>query len=318
MSAKEATKDIISDLLARLPDVRGKLRADAELSKVNWFQVGGTAEILFKPEDADDLAVFMAHKPADVAVTVLGVGSNLLVRDGGIDGVVIRLGKGFTDCHVEGDRIIVGAGCLNSSAVKVAHDNGIGGLEFLSGIPGGIGGALAMNAGAYGNETKHILVEAEVVDPHGHIHILTPEKLHYSYRHCGLPEGWIFTRATLQGVKEDTNTIAARIEKIASERASTQPIRSRTGGSTFKNPEGHKAWKLIEAAGCRGHRVGGAEMSQLHCNFMINTGTATAQDLETLGEEVRMRVFEHSGIMLEWEIKRIGKSLEQEAQRAVA
>ncbi len=307
-----------TDILLHMPQLRGRLRANAALAKVNWFQVGGEAQFLFKPEDADDLAYFIAHKPTDMPVTVLGVGSNLLVRDGGIDGIVIRLGRGFADCSAQGDRLVVGAGCLNANAVAVAQENGIGGLEFLSGIPGTIGGALAMNAGAYGTETKDILIEVEAIDPQGNLRMLSPEKMQYGYRHCGLPEGWIFTRAILQGKMEDASVIAARIEKIARERTDTQPIRSRTGGSTFKNPAEAKAWQLIDAAGCRGLKIGGAEMSQQHCNFMINTGNATAQDLETLGEEVRRRVQDSSGVLLEWEIKRIGRPREEEKTSLVA
>jgi UDP-N-acetylmuramate dehydrogenase len=306
------------ELISRMPAVRGKMRESAELAKVNWFQVGGAAEFLFKPEDTDDLAFFLAHRPSDLPVTVLGVGSNLLVRDGGIDGVVIRLGRGFAACSLQEDRLVVGAGCLNANAVVVAAKQGIGGLEFLSGIPGTIGGALAMNAGAYGVETKDVLIEAEAIDAQGHLHVLTPENMHYGYRHCGLPGDWIFTRATFQGTREDASTVAARIEKIAGERAETQPVRSRTGGSTFKNPPAMKAWMLIDAAGCRGLTVGGAQMSHMHCNFMINTGNATADDLETLGEEVRRRVLESTGVSLEWEIRRIGKPVAREAQKAVA
>lgn len=297
-----------SDLIARLPQVRGKLRKNAELSKANWFQVGGRAEVLFRPEDAQDLADFIAYKPSDIPVTVLGVGSNLLVRDGGIDGVVIRLGRGFTDCRAEGDMIIAGAGCLNSNAVMVTMEHSIGGLEYLSGIPGSIGGALAMNAGAYGTETCNVLMEAQAVDPKGYIHTLKPELIGYTYRHCGLPEGWIFTQGIFRGTKEVPETIKARIDDISTQRYSTQPVRSRTGGSTFRNPPGHKAWQLIDAAGCRGLRVGGAQMSELHCNFMINTGDATAADLEILGETVRKRVLNHSGIKLEWEIKIVGNT----------
>jgi UDP-N-acetylmuramate dehydrogenase len=296
-----------SSLLSRLPPVRGKLRENADLAKANWFQAGGPAEVLFRPEDTQDLADFIARKPSGIAVTVLGVGSNVLVRDGGVDGVVIRLGRGFASAQVEGGRLIVGAGCLNSNAVTAAKEYGIGGLEFLSGIPGSIGGALAMNAGAYGMETAQVLMEAEAVDPQGNSHILNPRDMHYSYRHCGLPEGWIFTRAVLQGKTEDPGVIAARMEEISVQRSSTQPVRSRTGGSTFKNPPGHKAWQLIDAAGCRGLAAGSAQMSELHCNFMINTGSATARDLEALGEEVCKRVFNHSGILLEWEIRIIGK-----------
>jgi UDP-N-acetylmuramate dehydrogenase len=308
----------MQEVTSRMPDLRGAMREGAELAKVNWFQVGGPAELLFKPEDADDLAYFMEHKPSDLPVTVLGVGSNLLVRDGGIEGVVIRLGRGFAGCSVHDDRLSVGAGCLNANAVTVAAQKGIGGLEFLSGIPGTIGGALAMNAGAYGTETKDVLISVEAVDPEGNLHIIKRGKIDFSYRHCGLPEGWIFTRALLQGKREDASTVAERIEKIAKERAATQPVRSRTGGSTFKNPPGMKAWKLIEAAGCRSLMVGGAQMSELHCNFMINTGKATAHDLETLGEEVRRRVLETSGVSLEWEIKRVGHATERQAESLVA
>lgn len=295
-----------NDLLASLPPVRGKLRAGADLSRINWFQVGGPAEVLFKPEDTQDLSHFIVHKPLGVPVTVLGVGSNLLVRDGGIDGVVIRLGRGFAECRAEGDRIVAGSGCLNSSVTTLAREHGIGGLEFLSGIPGSIGGALAMNAGAYGVETKDILVEATAVDPQGNIRTLTPQEIAYSYRHCGLPEGWIFTGAVFQGRPESSAVIAQRMEEIATQRNSTQPVRSRTGGSTFRNPEGHKAWKLIDEAGCRGLQQGGAQMSEMHCNFMINTGDATASDLETLGETVRKRVLDHCGISLHWEIRILG------------
>lgn len=300
----QKTENII---ISRLPKVRGKIRLNADMAKVNWFQVGGLAEILFKPEDVQDLSNFIAAKPADIPVMVLGVGSNLLIRDGGIDGVVIRLGRGFSECCVEGDRIIAGSSCLNSNIAVIAKENGIGGLEYLSGIPGSIGGALAMNAGAYGVETKDVLVEAELVDSQGNINIMTPKDMNYSYRNCGLSQGSIFTRATLQGRMEAPDVIAIRMNEISQKRNATQPVRSRTGGSTFKNPDGFKAWKLIEDAGCRGLSEGGAQISEMHCNFMINTGNATADDLERLGENVRRRVFENSGIMLEWEIKIIGK-----------
>ena len=283
------------------------MRENADLAKVNWFQVGGRAEVLFKPEDAKDLADFFFEKPQDIPTTIIGVGSNLLIRDGGINGVVIRLGRSFADCVAQGDRLIVGAGCLNSNAVLLAKEHNIGGLEFLSGIPGSIGGALAMNAGAYGIETKDVLIEAEAIDQQGNLHKLTPKQLKYSYRHSELPEGWIFTQAILQGKIENPEIIAARIAEISASRSSTQPIRSRTGGSTFRNPSERKAWQLIDEAGCRGLQIGGAQMSELHCNFMINTGNAKASDLESLGEEVRKRVFAHSGIMLQWEIKRLGK-----------
>jgi UDP-N-acetylmuramate dehydrogenase len=307
-----------TDIMSRLPATRGRLRADADLGKATWFQTGGLAEVLFRPDDADDLADFLKHCPSDIPRTILGVGSNLLVRDGGIEGVVIRLGRGFATCYSQGDTLVVGAGCLNANATVIAQQYGIGGLEFLSGIPGTIGGALAMNAGAYGTETEKVLIKAEAVDPQGNKHTLSPVDLGYSYRHCGLAEGWVFTHAVLQGKAETPEKIAARMEMIARERNNTQPVRARTGGSTFKNPAGQKAWKLIDEAGCRGLRVGGAVMSELHCNFMINTGDATSEDLETLGERVRTRVYDQSGIMLEWEIKRIGIPLMKEQEMAVA
>ena len=296
----------MTSLISKLPKTRGRMRENAELAKINWFQVGGRAEVLFKPEDAEDLAYFLANKPDDIPTTIIGVGSNLLIRDGGIDGVVIRLGRGFANCEAQNNRLIVGAACLNSNAVLVAKEHNIGGLEFLSGIPGSMGGALAMNAGAYGVETKDILIEVEAVDGYGNIHKLTPAQLKFAYRHSELPKGWIFIKAILQGKIEDSKIIAARIDEISASRSSTQPIRSRTGGSTFRNPPEKKAWQLIDEAGCRGLQIGGAKMSELHCNFMINTGNATANDLENLGEEVRKRVFENSGIMLQWEIKRVG------------
>jgi len=296
-------------LLTKLPKCRGRMRENADLSKINWFRVGGNAEVLFKPEDVEDLSFFLANKPSDIAVTILGVGSNLLIGDGGIDGVVIRLGKKFADCKIEGDKISVGAACLNINAVNFALEHSLGGIEFLSGIPGSIGGALFMNAGAYNRETKDILLEASVIDDKGNLHVLKPEDINYCYRKSNLPPGWIFTSAVLQGTKEDPQIIAERIQEIAGKREATQPIRSRTGGSTFKNPAGHKAWQLIDAAGCRGLQIGDAIMSELHCNFMINLGNATAKDLEDLGEEVRRRVFANSGVELEWEIKRIGKGL---------
>ncbi len=298
-----------ANLVECLPEVRGRYRENAELSKSNWFQVGGTAEVLFKPEDVEDLADFLRGKPQDVPVTVIGVGSNLIVRDGGIAGVVIRLGRGFAGCSVHGAEISAGAACLDIHVAELAAEHGLAGLEFLCGIPGTIGGALRMNGGAYGSDISQVLVEAQALDPQGALHCLKPEELHYTYRHCGLPEGWIFTGCTLRGVPGDQNEILARMQKIKQERESSQPVRSRTGGSTFKNPEGHKAWQLIDAAGCRGLRIGDAQVSELHCNFLINHGTASAADLENLGEEVRRRVKEHSGITLEWEIKRMGHSL---------
>lgn len=307
MTAKTAAS-ATHDLLARLPAVRGKLRAGVELSKTNWFRVGGEAEVLFRPADEADLAYFLKEKPADVAVTVLGVGSNLIVRDGGLDGVVIRLGGVFVDMKVEGELLHCGAGALDLNVAQLAQQHGLAGLEFLSGIPGTIGGALRMNAGAYGREIKDVLVEARVMDAEGNVHNLKPADMDFSYRRThGVPEGWIFLGCTLRGKAGDKDAITAEMQRISDARGETQPIKSRTGGSTFKNPEGHKAWQLVDEAGCRGLTIGGAQMSELHCNFMINTGDATARDLEALGEEVRRRVKEKSGVELEWEIRRIGK-----------
>jgi UDP-N-acetylmuramate dehydrogenase len=297
-------------LIRRLPPVRGKMRANAELSRSNWFQVGGQAEVLFKPEDTADLMQFLQQKPADVPVTILGVGSNVIVRDGGLDGVVIRLGRGFTECNAKGALLKVGAACLDVHVAALAQEAGLTGLEFLSGIPGTIGGALRMNAGAYGSDIARVLISAEAVDAEGNQHHLTPDDFGYGYRHCHLPDGWIFTHCMLRGEIGDPTRIAETMQEIRNQREQTQPIHSRTGGSTFKNPaSGQKAWELIDAAGCRGLRVGDAQVSELHCNFLINHGSATAQDLETLGEEVLQRVKAHSGITLEWEIKRIGTSL---------
>jgi UDP-N-acetylmuramate dehydrogenase len=293
-------------LIEGLPQVRGRYRENAPLAGVTWFQVGGPAEVMFRPADTDDLAQFLRHKPADVPVTVIGVGSNLLVRDGGVPGVVVRLGRGFVDIAVDGKDIVCGAGCLDANVAATARDAGIAGLEFLCGVPGTIGGALRMNAGAYERETKDILVEAQAIDPHGEVHALKAEELGMTYRHSSLPCDWIFVKARFRGTAGDRDTIAAKMAEIQGARGDTQPIRSRTGGSTFKNPPGHKAWELIDKAGCRGLRRGAAMVSEQHCNFLINTGGATAADLEFLGEEVRSRVFQASGIRLEWEIRRIG------------
>ncbi|WP_430474456.1 UDP-N-acetylmuramate dehydrogenase [Thalassospira lucentensis] len=296
-------------LIDRLPKVRGKLREGAQLSKVTWFQVGGPADVMFRPADEADLADFLKAKPEDMPVTVIGVGSNLLVRDGGIRGVVIRLGRPFTDAVVKDGDIHVGAGALDLNVAQVAQQAGIAGLEFLSGIPGTVGGALRMNAGAYGTEIKDVLVSATAIDGKGTRHTITPDAIEMSYRHCGLPEDWIFTSAILRGTTGDPDEIAKRMDDIQKARAESQPIKSRTGGSTFANPEYSRAWEAIDAAGCRGLKIGGAQMSQQHCNFMINTGDATALDLELLGDEVRKRVKQHSGVELRWEIRRIGERL---------
>lgn len=285
-----------------------RLRENADLSKTNWFRVGGPAEYLFKPENTQDLSNFLKAIPADMPVTVLGVGSNLIVRDGGIEGVVVKLGRGFTEARMDGDKIIVGAGMLDLNVALYACDHGMGGLEFLSGIPGTIGGAVKMNAGAYGSDMSQIFVECEAVLRDGSIAYFTPDQIGFSYRHSALPEGAIVTRAVLQGAPGgDRVEIATRIQEIQKQREDTQPIRSRTGGSTFKNPEGHKAWELIDRAGCRGMLLGGAQVSEKHCNFLINIGDATAKDLEDLGNHVIAIVKEKTGVTLEWEIKRVGK-----------
>jgi UDP-N-acetylmuramate dehydrogenase len=266
---------------------------------------------MFRPADIDDLATFLAGRPADVAVTVLGVGSNLLVRDGGVPGVVIRLGRGFADVAADGETMVAGAGALDTNAARAAQDAGLAGLEFLSGIPGTIGGALRMNAGAYGSEIKDVLVSAEAVDGRGERHRLAPAEMGFAYRRCGLPDDWIFIAASLSGTAGEAEAIARRMQEIRVARDGTQPVRSRTGGSTFANPPQAKAWELIDRAGCRGLAMGGAQVSVQHCNFLINTGTATAADLETLGEEVRRRVLAETGVVLEWEIRRVGVPREQ-------
>lgn len=293
-------------LMARLPPVRGRLSAETIMADVTWFRVGGAAEVMFRPADRDDLVAFLKAKPADVPVTVLGVGSNTLVRDGGIPGVVIRLGRGFVDIEADGTDLIAGAGAPDVNVAMSAQRAGIGGLEFLRGIPGTIGGGLRMNAGAYGREFRDVLVWAEAVDPAGNLHRLSPPEMQFGYRHCGIPEDWIFTATRLKGEAGDRAGIQARMDEIQAAREHSQPIRSRTGGSTFANPEGHKAWQLIDAAGCRGLVVGDAQVSEQHCNFLINRGNATAADLEVLGETVRERVKASSGIALRWEIRRIG------------
>jgi len=300
------TRQPAQRLIDRLPEVRGRLSENADLAKVTWFRVGGPAEVMFRPADREDLLAFIAAKPDDVPITVVGVGSNLLVRDGGVPGVVLRLGRGFAEVKVDGNDLICGASALDLNVATAAKLAGIGGLEFLSGVPGTIGGALRMNGGAYGKETKDVVVWAEMADPHGQVHRLTGEQLGFSYRHCAAPEDWIFIGARLAGQADAPEAIAARMAEIQEARADSQPIRTRTGGSTFKNPPGNKAWRLIEQAGCRGLKHGPAMVSEKHCNFLINTGEAKAADLEQLGEEVRRRVQATSGIELEWEIRRIG------------
>jgi UDP-N-acetylmuramate dehydrogenase len=293
-------------LIDRLPKPRGRLTADAPLGPQTWFRAGGPAEVLFRPADTLDLATFLKGLPEDVPVTVLGVGSNLLVRDGGVKGVVIRLMRGFTGIRVEGQEVIAGAGALDLNVALTARDHALAGLEFLSGIPGTIGGALRMNAGAYSGELSQVLMAAEAVDRSGEIHTVGPVEMGFSYRHSDAPQDWIFTSASLRGTPGDQLAIARRIAEIDASRTESQP-RSRTGGSTFVNPPGHKAWELIDQAGCRGLRIGGAQVSEKHCNFLINLGEATAADIEALGEAVRRRVHEKSGVLLHWEIRRIGE-----------
>lgn len=290
-----------------LPPVRGRITRDAPLGGLTWFRVGGPADVLFRPADAEDLAQFLAALPAEIPVTVIGVGSNLLVRDGGVRGVVIRMAGPFAAITVEGTIVTAGGAALDLTVAMTALETGIGGLEFLSGVPGTIGGALRMNAGAFGGEMKDVTVSAQAVDRAGRLHELSLEQLDLGYRHCGVPDDFIFTRAVLRGQVGDKDAIAARMAEIRAAREASQPTRTRTGGSTFANPAGHKAWELIDKAGCRGLTLGGAQVSEKHCNFLINTGEATAADIENLGEEVRRRVLETSGIELRWEIRRIGE-----------
>jgi UDP-N-acetylmuramate dehydrogenase len=289
-----------------MPALRGRLLPNQSLAELTWFRVGGPAQVLFMPEDDDDLGYMLANLPAEIPVTVIGLGSNLIVRDGGVPGVAIRLGRGFGDIVIDGVDVRAGAAVPDVKVARAAQEAGIAGLSFLRGIPGSIGGALRMNGGAYGREVKDALIEARAVDRAGRVHVLGNADMRFAYRRCGAPDDYIFTRATFRGERGDPAVIAAEMDKITEAREATQPIKSRTGGSTFKNPPGQKAWQLIDAAGCRGLRIGDAQVSAMHCNFLINLGNATAADIETLGETVRQRVKEHSGVDLEWEIKRIG------------
>ena len=288
--------------------VRGRLTPDALMSKVTWFQVGGPADLMFSPADEDDLAGFLKNLPDDVPVLVVGVGSNLLVRDGGIEGVVIRLGKGFGQIeNVGGNRLQAGAAAPDKRLAAAALEAGLGGFEFYHGIPGVVGGALRMNAGANGGETTDRLVEAYALDRRGSRHVLNHQEMGYSYRHSNANEELIFTKAVFEGIPADLAEIRKEMNAVTHHRETVQPIREKTGGSTFKNPLPHSSWKLIDEAGLRGFKVGGAQMSEMHCNFMINTGGATAHDLETLGETVREKVYKNSAVLLEWEIKRLGR-----------
>lgn len=289
--------------------VRGELKANAPLKNSTWFKVGGNAEFLFSPADEEDLALFLKQLPATVPVTVLGLASNVIVRDGGIEGVVIRLNNGFKNIHVTEAIMEVGAGVSDAYASRQALAHSLTGIEFMSGIPGSIGGGLRMNAGAYGREFKDVVVDARAIDRQGNFHIVHNNDFGFSYRHVRVAEDWIFTSCRLQLQKGEPSAIKAAMDDIQNKRGSTQPIRSYTGGSTFANPDGQKSWQLIDAAGCRGLKMGGAEVSTQHCNFLINTGSASAADLENLGETVRQKVKENAGIELRWEIKRIGKKI---------
>jgi UDP-N-acetylmuramate dehydrogenase len=299
--------DITTDLKVAMPKLRGRLLANESLAPLTWFRVGGPAQVLFTPQDEDDLVYFLKALPQELSVYVVGVGSNLIVRDGGMPGVVIRLSpRGFGGARVEGDIICTGAAALDRRVAETAAAANLAGLEFYFGIPGSIGGALRMNAGANGAETKDVLVETTGVDRSGNVHTFSNTDMNFVYRDCGVDPAVIFTSARFRGKPTPPEAIRARMEEVQKHRESAQPIRDKTGGSTFKNPPGNSAWKLIDAAGCRGLRVGGAQVSELHCNFLINTGNATGHDIETLGETVRTRVKQASGIELHWEIKRIG------------
>jgi UDP-N-acetylmuramate dehydrogenase len=300
----------VAEIAALAPDLRGRLTPDAPLAPYTWFRVGGAAEILFSPADEADLAYLLGRLPAEIPVTVIGLGSNLIVRDGGVGGVVVRLGgAAFGAIETTADRrVIVGAATLDARVARAVADAGIDGLAFLRGVPGSIGGALRMNAGAHGGETREVLLEARGVDRSGASRVFTNAEMGFSYRHSEAPEDVIFTRAVFQGRAGDPASIRAEMERITAAREASQPIREKTGGSTFKNPPGAKAWALIDAAGCRGLVVGDAEVSTMHCNFLINRGGASAADIEALGEEVRRRVEADSGVELEWEIRRVGRS----------
>ncbi|HWX46704.1 MAG TPA: UDP-N-acetylmuramate dehydrogenase [Roseomonas sp.] len=289
-----------------LPPLRGRVQAGAPLAPFTWFRTGGAAEWLVRPADAEDLLVLLRDRPAGLPLTVVGAASNLLVRDGGVRGVVVKLARGFSEVTVEADGVIAGAAALDATVAEHAAAAGLAGLEFLSGIPGSIGGAVAMNAGAYGSEVKDVLDWAEIATASGLLRLDAAE-LGFAYRRAALPEGGIITRARFRAAPGDTEAIAARMREIRASREATQPVRARTGGSTFKNPPGEKAWALIDAAGCRGLRIGEAQVSEKHCNFLLNLGGASAAELEGLGETVRARVAARSGIALEWEIRRIGE-----------
>jgi UDP-N-acetylmuramate dehydrogenase len=299
--------DITPDLKAAMPELRGRLLVNQSLAELTWFRVGGPAQVLFTPSDQDDLGYFLARLPDELPVYVVGVGSNLIVRDGGMPGVVIRLGpRGFGETRADGDIVSAGTAALDKRVAETAAAANVSGLEFFFGIPGTIGGALRMNAGANGSETKDVLIEAVGIGRDGKKHLFDNAGMKFIYRHSGVDPSIIFTAARFRGLMAAPEAIRARMNEVQNHRETAQPVREKTGGSTFQNPPGHSAWKLIDAAGCRGLRVGGAQVSEMHCNFLINTGNATGHDIEALGETVRARVKENSGIELHWEIKRIG------------
>jgi UDP-N-acetylmuramate dehydrogenase len=301
------TAPLTPSFVGTLPPLRGRVQADAPLAPFTWFRAGGAAEALVRPADAADLGAFLAALPNDVPVHAIGACSNLIIRDGGLPGVTIRLARGFSTIRIEDGGITAGAAALDVTVSEHAATAGLAGLEFLSGIPGSIGGAVAMNAGAYGGDMQGVLAWAEVVTRSGEQRRLAAHELAFAYRHAALPAGAVVTRVHLRATQGDPGLIAQRMADIRNARESSQPIRARTGGSTFRNPDGMKAWELIDGAGCRGLVRGGAQVSEKHCNFLINTGTATAADIEGLGEEVRRRVLAATGIRLEWEIRRIGR-----------
>jgi UDP-N-acetylmuramate dehydrogenase len=295
-----------------LPPVRGTVIREAPLKELVWFRAGGPAEVLFRPADIEDLAGFLAARPTGLCVQAIGVGSNLLIRDGGFPGAVVRLPASFGKIETDGTRLRAGAAALDANVAKAAADAGIAGLEFLRGVPGTIGGALRMNAGCYGREIADIFVEATALDGEGNKITLTKAEMDFTYRHTAAPEDLIFVEAVFEGTRDAPEAIKARMEELVANREASQPIRAKTGGSTFKNPPGQKAWQLIDKAGCRGLMHGAAQVSEKHCNFLINTGDATAADIEALGEDVRRRVSQSQGVALEWEIKRIGLPLSAE------
>ncbi len=305
-----AFPDLAAGLRALLPELRGSLAANAPLAPLTWFRVGGPAQVLFTPADEADLAYALARVPADLPVTAVGLGSNLIVRDGGVPGVVVRLGKAFGAIAVEDGCVVrAGAAAPDVKVARAAAEAGIAGLAFLRGVPGSIGGGLPTNAGAHGGELADVFVEARAVDRSGRVHTLDRAAMGFGYRHCAAAGGLIFTAARLRGQPGEPAAILAEMERITAAREASQPIRDRTGGSTFANPPGRSAWRLVDEAGCRGLVRGDAQVSPMHTNFLLNRGRATAADIEGLGEEVRARVLAHSGVDLRWEIRRIGTAL---------